>query len=136
MEKSKEIPLRYKLLKTSYPLIVIILGTKLPFDGALFYLDFWLKCELTKIVKDKIRERKHSEMVLFISNALRINKNFLICPFNLVQEMDLEKILNNIKVRIDDLKIKSFALVMEGVTQSSKSFIEKKFKGYAVELIV
>ncbi len=136
MEQSKEIPLRYKLLNTYYPLIVIALGTKLPFDGILFYLDFWLKGELTKIVKDRIREGKHGEMVLFISNVLRINKNFLIYPFNLMEEMDLEKFLNNLKIRIDDLKIKSFALVIEGLTQSSKSFIEKKFKGYAIELIV
>jgi len=136
MEKSKEIPSRYKLLNNPYPLIVVTLGTKLPLDGVLFYLDFWLKGELTKIVKEKIREGNHNEMLLFISNVLRVNKNFLICPFDLFQEVDLEKKLNNIKNMIDDLKIKSFALVVYGVTQSLKSFIEKKFKGYAVELIV
>lgn len=137
MKNNNEISERYNLLLLKYPLIIIPLGKKLPLKGVVGLIDWWLMGELTKIVKDEKFKCNYGELLLFFSNNLKINKNFLLFGLgnhNILEKSGLEILAEDLKKSLEQLKVKNFALLVSDDIE--KTILSKFFKDFAIDIYV
>lgn len=135
MKNNDDVIKRYNLLQLQYPLIVVPLAKRLPFDGATGLLDWWLKGELTRIVKNGKFKCDYGELMLYFSNNLKLNKNFLLFGLgnhNIHQKNILEIFAEDLKKGLESLKIKNFALVFS--YDIEKSVLNRFFKEFAIDI--
>lgn len=137
MNNKSEIPKRYKLLLLNYPLIIIPLVNKLPLQGLTGLVDWWMKGELTQIIKDKKFKCDYGELLLFFSDSLRVNKNFLLFGLgnhDLSDKQALEKFAEDLKNGIKALKVKNFALLSDNTI--NEMLLNKFFKEFAIDIYI
>ncbi len=136
MKNHSEIPKKYKLLMWNYPLIIIPLVNELPLQGITGLIDWWMGGELTHIIKDGKFKCNYGEQLLFFSDRLRVNKNFLLFGLgnhNLLEKSALEKFSEDLRGGIRSLKVKSFALLLN-YNGIDEQLLSRFFKEFAIDI--
>ncbi|MCX7770472.1 MAG: hypothetical protein N2202_05250 [Proteobacteria bacterium] len=136
MKNINEIPKRYNLLVQKYSLIVITVSNALPLNGIVGLIDWWLFGEITKIIKTGRFSCNYGELLLFFSDNLYQNNNFLLFGLGNNTLMDkhiLDRFVNDLKVSLESLKVKNFALL---INDGNESYLNKVFKEFAIDVYV
>lgn len=137
MKNNSEIPKRYRLLLLKYPLIIIPLAKKLPLEGFAGLMDWWMRGELTRIIKEEKFKCNYGDLLLFFSDKLRENKNFLLFGLgnhDLSEKFALERFAVDLKKGIESLKVKNFALLIS--SDIDESILNKFFKEFAIDIYI